>query len=149
MYEDIFAKSGNLGQWLVITSHNLLWDVLSYACYKYLLLAKRPYIWYNVDPLLWQISFDVLRYLTEMCHETTLICAINTPLIITTPIEPPLIYHYTYWTGYSKVLTLLPHQYINRTSKITENNILIFTRVITHRYQLRRIQLFFDVYQLC
>ena len=43
-YEDFGARSRYLRQGKVITSHSLLWDVITYTCLRYLLLApKSPY----------------------------------------------------------------------------------------------------------
>ena len=40
-YEDFVARSKYLRQGWVITSHSLLWDVITYPCLRYLLLATK------------------------------------------------------------------------------------------------------------
>ena len=41
IYEDFVARSKYLRQGKVITSHSLLWDVITYSCLRYLLLATK------------------------------------------------------------------------------------------------------------
>ena len=41
LFEDFGAKSMYLRQGYVITSHSLLWDVITYPCLSYLLLAPK------------------------------------------------------------------------------------------------------------
>ena len=44
-YEDFVARSRYLNQGYVITSHGKMWDVITYPCLRYLLLAtKSSYI---------------------------------------------------------------------------------------------------------
>ena len=121
--EDFFARSRYLRQGLVITSHNKLWDAITYPCLRYLLLAKKSSnvvhfveasVYYRNDSIAWCIW--LLPPIAVMSHEHhsisnhwQLYCMINRLFRLTSKKTPKFCASLIPWWGGSPSVDF-PHK---------------------------------------